>query len=124
MCSSDLTDPRALREVLTNLIDNAVKFTARGGVGVHAERSRDLLEIRVIDTGVGIPQDALTSIFDPFVRLRTAETSGQVGSGLGLTITRRLVQLLRGTIAVSSNVGGGTTFTVRLPLGDRGPARP
>jgi signal transduction histidine kinase len=75
------------------------------------------VEIRVEDTGIGIPADRLPHVFDEFVRVRTPETTGIPGSGLGLTICRAIVQDLQGTIHADSEEGAGTTFTVWLPAG-------
>ncbi len=108
------TDERVLREVVTNLTENAVKYTDEGGVQVLSARGDNWLEVQVCDTGVGIPSDRLESIFDEFERLRASST--QAGTGLGLAITRKLVTLLGGRIGVTSTVGAGSVFTVRLPV--------
>src|SRR5262249_23146899 len=107
-----------VRQVLLNLLGNAVKFTERGSVALEArwrpakEPESGELELVVRDTGPGIPADSLQRVFEPFQR---AAASHVVGSGMGLTITRRLVELMGGTIAVRSTLGAGTAFEVRLP---------
>jgi two-component system, cell cycle sensor histidine kinase PleC len=108
-------DRKAIRQVLINLLTNAVKFTpAEGCVTLSASPGADgALLIRVADTGMGIPADTLHRLFVPFERLHRA--TGIEGSGLGLCITRGLIGLHNGMIAVESEVGVGTTFTVTLP---------
>jgi len=101
-----------VRQVLINLLGNAIKFTERGMVVLEARWRADELELEVRDTGPGIPADSLERVFEPFQRAAGAQL---VGSGMGLTITRRLVELMGGSIAVRSSVGAGTTFEVRLP---------
>lgn len=110
-------DPKALRQILLNLLANAIKFTPDGGaVDMTAlwGDNGDLM-IRVSDTGIGIPADSIEHVFKPFERARR-ETSGQFdGVGLGLSITRGLVTLHGGTIALQSTVGQGTVVTVTFP---------
>jgi signal transduction histidine kinase/CheY-like chemotaxis protein len=104
-----------VRQVLLNLLGNAVKFTERGAVVLEARwspASQGELQLEVRDTGPGIPQDSLQRVFEPFQRAAGPQVAG---SGMGLTITRRLVELMGGTITVRSTVGAGTTFEVRLP---------
>jgi two-component system cell cycle sensor histidine kinase PleC len=110
-------DEKALRQILLNLISNAVKFTPEGGkVEVSAELcDTGELAIGVRDTGIGIPVDALPRLYTPFERLH-ARTAPQIaGTGLGLCITRALVMLHGGTITVDSREGEGTIFTITLP---------
>jgi signal transduction histidine kinase len=108
----------AVRTVLGNLVGNAVKYNRRGGrVDVRAWDSAGGVEVEVRDTGIGIPAERLPHVFDEFVRVRTPETQGIPGSGLGLTICRTIVQGLGGTIRARSREGSGTTFTFRLPAG-------
>jgi two-component system cell cycle sensor histidine kinase PleC len=110
-------DRKAMRQVLINLLTNAVKFTpAEGRITLSASLGTGgALLIRVADSGMGIPADTLHRLFVPFERLHRA--AGIEGSGLGLCITRGLVGLHDGTIAVESEVGVGTVFTVTLPAG-------
>ncbi len=115
-------DAMRLRQVLFNLVGNAVKFTDHGEVAVEAWRvqasrsrgCRVLFTVR--DTGIGIAEDRLKDIFEPFVQGETASTRRYQGAGLGLPIVRRLVRLMRGTIAVESAPEAGTAFSVSLPF--------
>ncbi len=115
------TDPSRFRQLLMNLMSNAIKFTKTGGVQVLAElvqdKSNPHLTIQVIDTGMGIPAAKFEAIFDPFVQADTSVTRQHGGTGLGLTISRRIAQALGGDIAVSSEVGKGSTFTVNIATG-------
>ncbi|MEE8422842.1 MAG: ATP-binding protein [Dehalococcoidia bacterium] len=113
-------DQRALRQILLNLLSNAVKFTERGHVEVRASQCDGYAVIEVEDTGIGIPEESLDEIFDEFTRVESGYEREFAGTGLGLAITRRLVVLHRGTIEVSSELGEGSTFRVRLPC--EGPA--
>ncbi|MDB5354579.1 MAG: hypothetical protein JWN24_1032 [Phycisphaerales bacterium] len=110
------TDRIKLARILGNLIGNAIKFTDQGEVRVEA-RSPDGqgVQIRVVDTGIGIPEESLRHIFDEFFQLRNPERDRNKGSGLGLTICKRLVDAMGGTLEVQSSVGAGSTFTVTLP---------
>ncbi|HEX8523985.1 MAG TPA: ATP-binding protein [Tepidisphaeraceae bacterium] len=110
------TDRMKLARVLGNLIGNAIKFTATGGVKVHgAVLSDGSVEIKVIDTGIGIPAEHLNDIFDEFVQLRNPARDRSKGTGLGLAICKRLVTTLGCTLSVESTPGEGATFTVRIP---------
>ena len=116
-------DPVRLRQVLTNLVGNAVKFTEKGEVVLHVENDPEAHEpgcilFRVSDTGIGIPQDRLESIFDSFTQVDTSTTRKFGGTGLGLAICTRLVELMGGRIWVESKFGEGSTFyfTARLEL--------
>jgi signal transduction histidine kinase len=110
-------DAKALRQILLNLLSNAVKFTPVGGtVGVTAVvNGNGELAIRVSDTGVGIPADALERVFQPFERAVRDTTRNIEGTGLGLSITSGLVKLHGGTVALASTVGKGTVVTIILP---------
>jgi two-component system, NtrC family, sensor kinase len=109
-------DPLRLKQILVNLISNAVKFTSPGGsVEVRASVEGDHLRFEVEDTGVGIAAENLPRLFREFEQIATPGRH-QEGTGLGLALTRRLVELHGGTITVESSVGVGTTFVVRLPL--------
>jgi CheY-like chemotaxis protein len=109
-------DPTRIRQVLHNLISNAVKFTDRGSIAVELRADPDGLVLSVQDTGVGIATDKLETVFEKFVQADASTTRRHGGSGLGLTICRDLVSLMGGKIAVESVEGVGTTFTVNLPL--------
>ena len=109
-------DPTRIRQIITNLIGNAVKFTDRGRVGLDIHAEAGGLVLAVTDTGPGIPAGKLGRIFDPFDQLDPSNTRRHGGSGLGLSICRSLAELMGGEITVASVVGEGSTFTVRLPL--------
>jgi two-component system sensor histidine kinase/response regulator len=109
-------DALAVSTVVENLLGNAIKYNRPGGhVRLAAARAETGVEIRVEDTGIGIPSHRLPEIFDEFMRVRTPETAGIPGSGLGLTICRTIVQALHGTLRAESREGAGSTFTVWLP---------
>ncbi|HRO12257.1 ATP-binding protein, partial [Amaricoccus sp.] len=106
-------DAQALRQILTNLVGNAVKFTDAGGVGVHAALERGAqakLTVTVADTGPGIPEAALPRIFERFFQVDSSMSRVTEGTGLGLAISEKLVQAMGGEITVSSELGAGSTF--------------
>jgi PAS domain S-box-containing protein len=115
-----LTDPRKLRQVLLNLLGNAVKFTEQGHVELRAERSDAWLVFRVADTGIGIPQEHLVRLFEAFWQGDGTLNRTAQGTGLGLAIAERYVRMLEGDIQVESVPGEGSAFTVRLPLRGQG----
>ena len=110
-------DSHRLRQILFNLIGNAVKFTENGSVTVSASYDGKTLEIAVSDTGCGIAPDMLSKIFDPFVQAQDPSHSAynEMGTGLGLSICRRLVDVMGGKLAVESELGKGTTFRISIP---------
>jgi len=116
------TDVAKVRQILLNLLSNAVKFTVKGVVTVRAERVGDEVVWTVSDTGIGIAQQNLAAIFEPFSQVTEAKAPRAAGTGLGLTVSRQLARLLGGDITVSSELGVGTTFVVRLPLSTAGDA--
>ncbi len=110
-------DVTRLSQALTNLLGNAIKFTPAGSVTLSVTREAgDMLCFAVTDTGIGIAPSKLESIFEPFTQADGSVTRAFGGTGLGLSITRSLVELMQGTISVSSVPGSGTTFVLRLPL--------
>lgn len=118
---SIISDGIRIRQILNNLIGNAIKFSAGlerpGKVRVcAAPDGKGQLRLEVIDNGIGIPPEARQKIFDPFVQGESSTTRRYGGTGLGLTICRRLVDMLRGSIEVISSPGSGTTFTITLPV--------
>jgi signal transduction histidine kinase/AmiR/NasT family two-component response regulator len=119
-------DGPRIRQVLVNLIGNAVKFTDKGGIRVtvdcHGASSETSLEVRVTDTGVGIPAEKLATIFEPFAQADGSISRRYGGTGLGLSISTRLVALMGGALTVDSVQGQGSTFTVRLPIDAQLPA--
>jgi protein-histidine pros-kinase len=111
-------DPGRLRQILTNLVGNAVKFTPAGEIAVTVgPAGPGSVAVSVRDTGIGIPADKLEAIFEEFRQVDPSLTRRHGGSGLGLAITRRLVEALGGTLTVSSEVGRGSEFRFTLPLG-------
>jgi signal transduction histidine kinase/ActR/RegA family two-component response regulator len=111
-----LGDPTRLRQILYNLISNALKFTEQGEIRVTAVRMGEILEIAVRDTGVGISQEGLCKLFTKFDQLDSSTTRRFGGTGLGLSICRELAELMQGEIIVESELGRGSRFVVRLPL--------
>ncbi|HEY6807623.1 MAG TPA: response regulator [Gemmatimonadales bacterium] len=112
-------DPGRLRQILVNLIGNAIKFTPRGEVHVTVARdaaAAGRVQFTVRDTGIGIPADKIDAIFEEFRQADASTTREYGGTGLGLTITRRLVELMGGRIAVQSAVGRGSEFAFSIPL--------
>jgi len=109
-------DPARLDQVLTNLLDNAVKFTDRGDVALTVTGSGGELAVAVRDTGIGIPAANQERIFEPFSQVDSSSTRRYGGTGLGLAICRELVVLMGGTLRVESEVGRGSVFSFTLPL--------
>jgi signal transduction histidine kinase len=113
-------DPEKLRQILLNLVGNAVKFSPAGARitidSLHCPTDASLVEIHVSDTGVGIPSAKLASIFEPFVQLGGSMASQRDGLGLGLSISRMLARGMGGDLSVQSEIGTGSTFTLTLPL--------
>jgi PAS domain S-box-containing protein len=110
-------DPDRLQQILLNLLTNAIKFTNAGGrISVECEPAGERVRIRVRDTGIGIPDDRLQSVFEPFVQLETQYT-GDVhrGVGLGLAISRDLARAMNGDLLAESTLGEGSVFIVELP---------
>ncbi|MDQ3673464.1 MAG: HAMP domain-containing histidine kinase [Gemmatimonadota bacterium] len=110
------TDPTKFRQMLVNLLSNAVKFTDRGEVRLTSAVRNGTLEIRIADTGVGIDAAHIEHVFEPFWQLEQSATRKSGGTGLGLSVTRKLARLLGGEVTVASRVGAGTTFLLKLPL--------
>jgi len=111
---SATTDPELLKRVLRNLVDNAVKYTDRGGIGIEARAHGPDLQIEVADTGRGIAKESLPHVFDDYFQGDNPQRDRRQGLGLGLSIVRRLVGLLHGRVEVDSEVGEGTTFVVTI----------
>ena len=116
-------DPARLAQIFSNLITNAAKYTDPGGrIVINVEREGDQALVRVSDTGIGIPPDMLSGIFDMFVQVARAGDHSQGGLGIGLTLVKRLTEMHGGTVeARSDGVGKGSEFLVRLPLADERP---
>jgi CheY-like chemotaxis protein/nitrogen-specific signal transduction histidine kinase len=116
-------DPGRIRQILLNLVNNAVKFTDEGGVAIRARPcgasgvgDRVLVQLEVADTGVGIDPDKLQELFEPFVQADASTTRTRGGTGLGLTICRQLAEAMGGGVEADSRLGEGTTLRVVLPL--------
>jgi signal transduction histidine kinase len=110
-------DPDRLKQLLLNLIDNAIKYTpAEGKVYLALAKADGWATIEIKDTGIGIPPEDLPNIFDRFYRVDKARTRQQGGSGLGLSIAKSIAKAHGGEIHVKSVVGEGTTFTILLPV--------
>jgi signal transduction histidine kinase len=139
-------DPERLRQVFINLVDNALKFTPeKGGVTLRARTTSSAtdrppsdadpgfalmapalsrVEVRVIDTGIGIPPREREKVFDPFYQVDSSSTREYGGTGLGLSIVKRLVEAHGGTVTIEENVPRGAVFVVSLPAGSFGSMRP
>ena len=112
-------DREKVRQIVVNLVTNACKFTPQGGcIDVECVRLERAVELRVTDTGPGIPSHKLDAIFEPFVQLDNGLTRSSAGTGLGLAISRELARAMGGDLAASSTLGQGSTFTLTLPRGD------
>jgi signal transduction histidine kinase len=113
-------DRAQLRRILANLLSNAIKFTPKGGriTLAAAREAKDLLRVAVSDTGIGIAADDIERLFDKYEQARNRATRGEKGTGLGLYITRQLIELHGGEINVASEVGKGSTFSFTLPVAD------
>ena len=119
-----LGDPTRLRQILYNLISNALKFTEQGEIRVTAVRNGPMLELSVRDTGVGIARENLEKLFAKFDQLDSSTTRRFGGTGLGLAICRELAHLMKGEIAVESELGLGSKFILRVPLERVGDEKP
>ncbi|GFN33029.1 ATP-binding response regulator [Paenibacillus xylaniclasticus] len=111
-------DENRIQQILFNLIGNAIKFTERGSITITGSRLEDQVEIRITDTGIGIPEDQLETIFQSFVQADSSLSRRYGGTGLGLSITKQLVEMHGGYITVESTVGQGSTFIFTLPIGE------
>jgi len=115
-----LGDPVRFKQILMNLVSNALKFTAKGGVTIKFKEAQlgqnSGLEINITDTGIGMSQDALSTLFERFTQADSSITREYGGTGLGMSITHNLVSLMGGTIRVASTMGKGTKFIVFLPF--------
>ena len=110
------TDRVKVRQILTNLMSNAAKFTDKGQIILSAKRNGEEVVISVSDTGIGIREKDIERLFEAFSQLEDAKTKRHEGTGLGLMITKNLVDLLGGRVTVRSEFGKGTAFNVYLPF--------
>jgi signal transduction histidine kinase len=120
-------DRRSLEEIFTNLVSNAVNYSPDGGlVTISGVSHGDYLEVAVRDSGIGIEAEEIPKIFDKFYRVKHPKTRQVIGTGLGLSLVKGLVEAHRGAVEVESEVGRGTVFRVLLPsaagqrVGDEG----
>lgn len=114
------TDRKKVVKILSNLVENAVRFSEKGNrIKISSVCNSNSIDIKVEDTGCGIPEDELERIFEKFYQLNKDSRAKEQGIGLGLSITQRLVEMLNGTITVTSEEGNGTVFTVTLPVNVR-----
>jgi signal transduction histidine kinase len=118
-------DPMRLRQVLLNLLSNAAKFTDDGLVRLHASgvehEGRECVHFSVKDTGIGMSDKHLSKIFEPFAQADSSIANRYGGTGLGLTLTKRFVEMMEGTIDVESALGSGSTFSIVLPINSAPP---
>ncbi|WP_417518387.1 PAS domain S-box protein [Minwuia sp.] len=116
-CSTVRADRRSLKQMLLNLMSNATKFNHQGGwIAVSGKAERDWIVISVADGGVGIDEEDLGKLFEPFGQVQNEFVADQTGTGLGLSIVRALIELHGGAVSVKSELGKGTTVTLRLPV--------
>jgi signal transduction histidine kinase len=117
-------DPNHLERAVTNLLTNAVKFTPEGGrITIRARAASGCVSIAIADTGIGIPEYALTRLGRPFEQVESQLTKSHQGSGLGLAIAKSLVELHRGSMRIRSTPGRGTMVLLRLPIAGRAMTR-
>ncbi len=112
-------DPLRLKQIMLNLLSNAIKFNKQGGtvnLKMFKSEDRHWVICQIQDTGIGIPADKISQLFMPFSQVDTSYSRKTEGIGLGLVLTKQLVELLGGTITVESQEGIGSVFTVKLPL--------
>ncbi len=110
-----MADPDRLREVITNLFDNAVKYTESGKITIGLTGNNEVAQLFIKDTGVGIPEDDIPHMFQKFYRVDNSATRTIGGTGLGLFISRKIIELYKGRIWVESKLGKGSTFYINLP---------
>lgn len=111
-----VSDPLRVRQILVNLLTNAVKYTEHGEIVVRAAVSGDSVGFVVTDTGIGIPPESTAQIFDPFWQAESTRTRKVGGVGLGLSVALQLARALGGTLELTSTSPSGSVFTLSLPL--------
>jgi signal transduction histidine kinase/CheY-like chemotaxis protein len=117
-------DEKRLGQILMNLLSNAIKYTEQGSVSLDMRYRNGIADVEIADTGIGIHPDEVERIFEPFERGRASAIGNIPGTGLGLTITRLLVQILGGEVTVAARSGGGSIFRVRMMLSEAMPRDP
>jgi signal transduction histidine kinase/CheY-like chemotaxis protein len=118
------SDAARIRQIVSNLVSNAVKFTERGSVTLSARMDDSVLIVEVIDTGIGIPEDKLDKLFGKFEQVDASTTRRFGGTGLGLSISMDLARLMGGVVQVQSRLGAGSTFSMHLPVAAAPPDAP
>jgi signal transduction histidine kinase len=112
-------DRERLRQVFTNLVGNAVKFTQAGSVHIHATLESGTFKVSIKDTGIGMSEEEVGRLFRPFQQVDGSITRRFGGTGLGLAISQRFMELMHGRISATSRKGEGSTFLVEMPLAGR-----
>lgn len=110
------SDEGKLSQILRNLVSNAIKFTEKGEIRIQAEVQNDTIQFTVSDTGIGIPQDKLDAIFQPYIQVENPLQQKHKGTGLGLSISKELAEMLGGSLTCTSKIGEGSTFTLKIPV--------
>lgn len=111
-----LADSQKLKQILVNLVGNSIKYTQKGSVSVSHEITKSEIIIQVEDTGIGIPAEEIPNLFSRFHRVINIQTENIQGTGLGLWITKQLVEIMNGKISVESIQNRGTKISVHFPL--------
>ena len=115
--SAIVSDPVGIRQILLNLVNNAIKFTTEGSVHLRVAKNGESIEFRVNDTGIGIPEGVVERLFEPFAQLDTSSARVYGGTGLGLAISNRLAKALGGSLSAQSKLGQGSSFVLTVPIG-------
>lgn len=110
------SDNLRVQQILLNLVNNAIKFTEVGGISIRCFLVKNFVKIQIIDSGIGIENEKINQLFEPFIQIDTGLTRKHEGTGLGLSICKKLTEMLNGKIEVESRYGSGSTFTVTLPV--------
>jgi signal transduction histidine kinase len=110
------SDRQRLKQVIINLVNNAIKFTDQGTVNITCRKVDDYILMSVRDTGIGISKEEIKKLFHPFVQIENNSIKKNEGTGLGLSICKKLVELLKGGISVESEIGKGSEFKIELPI--------
>ena len=110
------SDKQRIKQILLNLVNNAIKFTEAGSISIRCRRNNNFVTIEIADTGIGIKKENIDKLFNPFIRIESDLTRKYEGSGLGLSICRKLLEKLHGEITVNSEYGAGSAFTITFPV--------
>lgn len=112
------TDSRIFTKIISNILSNSIKYTSKGEIKLLSDFREGKIIVQIVDTGIGISQDNLSRIFEPFRQESEGFNRKYEGTGIGLTLTKKFVELLKGTLEIESQVGKGTTVTIAIPSGD------